>query len=389
MTPEDAAPDGSPAFRFFDNREKYLLFVTTCGEKWAIAERVGEEFPHLAPGPPALRLFDAGMGDGTVLSSVLRHLHEDFPTTPFLVVGKEISVEDLRLTLEKLPDRLAEHPRTVVAVTNMNYSEAPWLRPGTPEKAAALTWQEVPLEGSSAQDFDRRIEALTPTIADLWQVRSSEKTGNPLYLKPSVLVLYRADQRFLLDSVLPRQGAAEGLYDLVIAAQPYRTRQPAETKVRYVLEPLAKALAPGGRLIAIQSTGLDPGMEIIRKVWPDEEPFRTPAPLLQRVLKDRLAAELPDRGFAVQEESALFRYSLYSGPAEPAAEAELAGGAHAVGGSTLMAAWNAAVYVAQMDDREVAAAMTDGSYLEATRGVLERHGGLWFIDESFVVSRRG
>jgi hypothetical protein len=29
----------------------------------------------------------------------------------------------------------------------------------------------------------------------------------------------------------------------------------------------------------------------------------------------------------------------------------------------------------------------DGSYLEATQDVLHRHGGLWFNDESFVVTR--
>ena len=27
-------------FRFFDNRQKYLLFVHTCSEKWVIANRV-------------------------------------------------------------------------------------------------------------------------------------------------------------------------------------------------------------------------------------------------------------------------------------------------------------------------------------------------------------
>ena len=35
-------------FRFFDNREKYLLFVTTCSEKWVIAERVGMELKYLS-----------------------------------------------------------------------------------------------------------------------------------------------------------------------------------------------------------------------------------------------------------------------------------------------------------------------------------------------------
>ena len=43
------AADSHTNFRFYDNRQKYLLFVMTCGEKWAIAERVGLELEHLKP----------------------------------------------------------------------------------------------------------------------------------------------------------------------------------------------------------------------------------------------------------------------------------------------------------------------------------------------------
>ena len=100
MTTQDSKAE---AFRFFDNREKYLLFVTTCSEKWAIAERIGRELDDLRPQPPSLNVFDAGMGDATVLTWVLRDLHRRFPTVPFLVVGKEISLEDMRLSLEKPP----------------------------------------------------------------------------------------------------------------------------------------------------------------------------------------------------------------------------------------------------------------------------------------------
>ena len=32
--------------------------------------------------------------------------------------------------------------------------------------------------------------------------------------------------------------------------------------------------------------------------------------------------------------------------------------------------------------------ITDGTFLEATRSVLNEYGGLWFYDESYVVSRR-
>ena len=118
-------------FRFYDNRQKYLLFVTTCGEKWVIAQRVGMELANIHPRPPALRLFDAGMGDGTVLARTMRAMHHRFPTMPFYIVGKEISLEDVRLVLEKMPDRLFEHPATVLVMTNMYYSEAPWLKPNS------------------------------------------------------------------------------------------------------------------------------------------------------------------------------------------------------------------------------------------------------------------
>src|SRR5690348_9462928 len=30
-------------FRFYDNRQKYLLFVNTCSEKWVVAQRVSLE----------------------------------------------------------------------------------------------------------------------------------------------------------------------------------------------------------------------------------------------------------------------------------------------------------------------------------------------------------
>ena len=114
-------------FRFFDNRQKYLLFVNTCSEKWVVANRVALELGNIHPRPPALRLFDAGVGDGTVLLRVMRAMHDRFPHTPFYVVGKEISLEDVRLAMQKMSDRFTEHPATVLVLTNLAYADAPWL----------------------------------------------------------------------------------------------------------------------------------------------------------------------------------------------------------------------------------------------------------------------
>jgi hypothetical protein len=134
-----AATEIVPAgFRFFDNRQKYLLFVSTCSEKTEIANRISLELGNLQPTPPALRIFDAGVGDGTVLSRVMRALHARFPTMPLYVVAKEISYEDVRLMLEKMADRLFEHPATVLVITNLYYAEAPWLTPRSVKSAQGL-----------------------------------------------------------------------------------------------------------------------------------------------------------------------------------------------------------------------------------------------------------
>ncbi len=144
-----ATADGSAdrPFRFYDNRQKYLAFVNTTNEKWKVAERATRELALLKPNPPALRLFDAGMGDATVLSHIMRAMHRRFPIMPFFVVGKEISLEDVRLSLDKLPDRFIEHPASVIVITNLYYAEAPWLRPRDVQMAAALNWQRSRARG--------------------------------------------------------------------------------------------------------------------------------------------------------------------------------------------------------------------------------------------------
>ena len=59
-----------------------------------------------------------------------------------------------------------------------------------------------------------------------------------------------------------------------------------------------------------------------------------------------------------------------------------------IGTSTTLAAWNAAIYVAQVEDERLNEAVKDSHYLDATREVLRKNNGLWFNDESYVISRR-
>jgi hypothetical protein len=319
------------------------------------------------------------MGDGMVLSRVMRRLHRRFPTVPWFVVGKEISVEDVRLTLDKLPERFFEHPQMVVAITNMYYSEAPSLRPRSAEQAVVRI--ELELEGSSSEEFESQIAGLLPQLGKVWRVRTSSTTGNPLRERPAVIVLYRKDQKLALDRIIPRPDDDGHDYDLIIASQPYRARESAATKARMVLAPLARALAPGGRLVTIQSYGRDPGMEIIHGIWPDDEPFCTQRHELLAAARGALAKDGPPglRYLAYDDARALFRYALHTMASEVR---------DSIGTSTLLAAWNAAVYVAQIEDGRMTEALATTRYLDVTRATLRRYGGLWFNDELFVMARR-
>jgi SAM-dependent methyltransferase len=195
-----------------------------------------------------------------------------------------------------------------------------------------------------------------------------------------VLVIYRDDYRFLLDDVIPRQSAAQANFDLVIASQPYRARVPVEFKAERVIAPLVKALRPGGRLLGIHSHGDDPGMEIIKRVWPGETPFTTTRHDVLAAVKQNLGKQASRFNFnAYADARAIFRYDMHTLPTEIS---------DSIGTSTLFAAWNAATYVAQIDDERLSQALNDQHYLDATRDVLKEHDSLWFQDESYIISRK-
>jgi hypothetical protein len=364
--------------RFFDSRAAYLLFVTTTNEKAVVADRIGRELGDIETSPPGFRVLDAGMGDASVLSGVLRRFHDRSPHVPVRAVAKEISIEDVRVGLTKLPDLLFEHPETVFVVTNLPFAQAATLRSADPEKAPI--WREVPLEGSTTHAHLEQIRALFPQLAEDWRVRTSERTGNPVPEHPAVVVLYRKDRELILRSLIPHPEGIRDGYDLVIASQVYRARTPVERKVGATIVPLARALAPGGKLVVVQARGDDPGLEIVRGVWPNEDPFRDGRARILAEARRQLTGPA-DADLIFEERSddeALFRYDLH---AMPSIRTE-----H-IGTSTILAAWTAAAYVAQIDEARLAAATASGAYLEPTQEVLRRYGAVWFNDEAFVIRR--
>src|SRR4029079_8032426 len=102
-------------------------------------------------------------------------------------------------------------------------------------------------------------------------------------------------------------------FNAVTAAQPYRARASTGLKARRVIAPLARALGPGGRLLGIHSCGRDPGMEIVRRIWPEENPFSTGRHDLLRAVRADLGKEARHFNFnSYSDQRAVFRYDMHT-----------------------------------------------------------------------------
>jgi hypothetical protein len=122
-------------------------------------------------------------------------------------------------------------------------------------------------------------------------------------------------------------------------------------------------------------------MEIVDKIWPNDNPFATNNrhEILKQV-KHELGPAARDFNFnANADTKSHFRYHMHTLPTEVEGS---------IGTSTAFAAWNAAIYVAQVEDDRLAPVVANDAYLKATKDVLQRNNGLWFYDESYVISRR-
>ena len=362
--------------RFFDNRQRYLLFVTTTNEKAVIAEKLSHIINELKPVKPALKIFDAGVGDGAVLMNVLRIAHQKFPTVPFYVSCKDVSMEDARITIEKLADRFVEHPNMVFTISNLHYSEAGYLKSNNESKQQNMNWNSIALDGDSSFGFYEQLRQLGPLLKENWRVEEN-KQGNTTYENPSVICIYRKDHEFTLDQIIPSKNESINEFDLVIVSQAYRSRASVEKKVNNVIKPMVSLLAPNGKMVAFHSYGNDPGLNAINQLWPDENPFPNKGHDIIQYMKNNLGNEL--NGKIHFREPEIFEYKLRSQPNEINS---------GIATSLVFSAWNACTYVAQISDQMVKEKEADQSYIKCIEDIIRDHDGLWFYDEMLVADRK-
>ena len=173
--------EGQP--RFFDSRAAYMMFVTTTTEKSAVAGASTARRCGCPRGRTPSAFSTPGMGDATVLVETMRSFHKLYTHVPWLVVGKEISLEDVRQALDKLPRPFPRTPRD--GFRGDQHDPTGRCPTSVPDPESRLcSWRRTALEGSTTIDFARQIRSIREALAEDWQVKTSPKTGNPVYVRP-------------------------------------------------------------------------------------------------------------------------------------------------------------------------------------------------------------
>ena len=366
------------SFAFHEQRQRFHIFANTTNESWVVADRVAAELAEVVPGPDGFRLLYTPMDNGIILTRTLRALHALYPDVPVLVVLKGRGLEDLRNTMGRLVDRLAEHPLSVFVITNLYLREAVDLTKHSTDNPAELVWRDVPLEGARSFDFQHQVAKLYDGLSKEWLIHQGE-SGQPVYAVPSLLTIYRADHAQALKRLLPTPGGPELKFNYALLNHPYLHSHTMKFRLDHVLKPVFDRLAPDGRMTVLQGNGSDPAHQLVAQVWPDQA-----LPVISRFEIIRtLRKALGGESFSISgltDRTSLFRFDMHTLPVFEGQN---------LGTQSLSAAFNNAVYFAQVREELVQQAVREGErYLDITEEVLRKNNGLWFVNEAFSVTRK-
>ena len=238
--------------RFYDSRLSYLSFVQNTNEKKIISKKI---YPYIEklPKKKVTRFLDAGIGDGTITSNIIKRFHDVHPNSLLLITGKEISFEDVFNSLIKFPDRFVEHPKLAITLTNMKFAELGLLSP-TNENLPIIK-KNIVLKGKNAYEFEQQLEKLDNFINKNWGF-DIDDNGRTAYVRPCLINIYREDCKELIEKNIPKTHK-KNEYDFILASQAYRSRSLTKSKIANVIKPLACALKKNGTLIITHSAGND------------------------------------------------------------------------------------------------------------------------------------
>ncbi len=361
--------------RFFDDRLKYLSFIQNTSEKKCISERI---YPHVARMPENktyLRILDAGTGDGTIKSNVIKSFHRYHPYTSLLITGKEVSYEDLKNTLEKMPDRFVEHPNLLVTMTNVKFSELGSIESSNKIDDKKVKKFNLVLKSDNSFDFNQQITGslLGNFIKKNWGIEIDSK-GRTSYSNPCIVRIYRDDHKRYLESFIENDYENNN-YDLIIASQAYRAAATVNSKVKNVIGPLMRLLNKSGKLLVTHSSGGRAVQKILKVAFKDKEAFPNTAKDIVDFLKDNPVGKNNRYSFV---KPISYGFNFKRAPDQTVAE---------LFGHGIDAKWANILYVGQIPEKDIRALDHKTALLKKVKNEIKKAGQIQFKNEMFTIKK--
>ncbi|MDA9866876.1 hypothetical protein N9D48_00760 [Gammaproteobacteria bacterium] len=359
--------------RFFDDRLKYLSFIQNTSEKRAISEQLAPHIASMAQNRTFLRILDAGTGDGTVKSNVIKTFHKYHPYTSLLITGKEISYEDLKNTLEKMPDRFVEHPNLLVTMTNVKFAELGHIESSNKIKGKNVKSYSLVLKDDNSFDFHAQINKLNSFIKKNWGIEIDNKSRTS-YANPCIIRIYREDHKRYIEPFIDNDYKNNN-YDLIIASQAYRAASEVRTKVNNVIAPLMRLLNKSGKLLVTHSCGGDTVEKILKVAWKDKNPFPNKAKDIIEFLKNNPVGE---NNKYVYSKPKPYTFNFKRSPNQTVSE---------LFGHGIDAKWANILYIGQIPDKDIQAIEKLPSAYKKVRTAINKEDKMFFKNEMFLIKK--
>ena len=359
--------------RFFDDRLKYLSFIQNTSEKRAISMKLVPYIASMSKNRTFLRVLDAGTGDGTIKSNIIKTFHKYHPYTSLLITGKEISYEDLKNTLEKMPDRFVEHPNLLVTMTNVRFSELGHIEDNNKIKDKKVKSYTLVLKEDNSYDFHDQINKLNNFIKKYWGVEIDSKSRTS-YAHPCIIRIYREDHKRYLEPFL-ENNYENNNYDLIISSQAYRAASDVKTKVNNVIAPLIRLLNKSGRLLVTHSCGGDSVEKIIKIAWKDKNPFPNNAKDIIEYLKKNPAGENSKYSYSKPK---FYTFHFKRIPDQTISE---------LFGHGVDAKWANILYIAQIPEKEIQEIEKSSAAQKKIKAAIDKEDKMFFRNEIFSIKK--
>ena len=356
--------------RFYDSRLSYLSFVQNTNEKKVISDKI---YPYLSklPHRDVYHFLDAGIGDGTITSNIIKKFHALKPDSLLCITGKEISFEDVFNSLIKMPDRFIEHPKLALTLTNMKFSEIGALASANNHSKVKI--KNLVLKGSNAHDFEKQLDKLELFINKNWGF-DIDKNGRTAYVKPCIINIFREDQEKLIIGHLPK-AKKNNVYDFILASQAYRSRSSTKAKISNVINPLSKILKQDGLLVITHSVGHDSIEKIFNIASVKSNFFPDTSKTLIAAIKD--SDLFSSKGFKFSSPKK-YSYNFRQIPSEIVAE---------MSSSSLHSKISNIFYIAQLSKEESELLQNNASKINKIKKAIVNQDTIYFNNEIFSIKK--